>query len=318
MIAEVSHYDVGATYERLATFKVNGVLTDPATVTAKVRNPITGTVADYTYPSANLLRDSVGVFRLTGVATDPGRWYYRIVGTGAAAGVAEDYFIVDASTFDLIAELAAYALTTIEDVELYMDRVGVQGSRGSEADELRFIASLINAKSAAILAYTRRQFKPTENAATKKFLYDGSGRVLLAPYELRTLTTARLYTDRAESAWRTLQPQTASAEAEYTLEPRQRTVVGTYLSLILPRLGRGDYEVSIIGDWGAGIVPADVKQICEAEVKAEWDRSTSRDVGIDIEDRRFNPSPFDLSYNSRAALDRHAVKRPRAGSLELR
>ena len=317
-MAETTHYDLDEPFERLATFKVNGALTDPTTVSASVRDPA-GTVTTYAYPSANLLRDSLGIFRLVGTCTKIGRWYYRIVGTGTAAGVEQDYFIVDPSMFDLLDELDTYALTTIEDAELYLDRVGVQGTRGSEADELRFLAGLINAKSAAIRKHTRRQFKPTEDAQVKKYSYDGSGRLLLAPFELRNLTSIKLYTDQAQSSWWDLLPLTSTRAADYTLEPRQRTVVGTYLSVKLPRLRRGEYEVTVVGDWGAGVVPADVKQICEAEVKAEWDRSTQKRI-VDPEtgEQFAGLTPFDLSRNSQAALDRHAVKKPKSGSLELR
>ena len=59
-------------------------------------------------------------------------------------------------------------------------------------------------------------------------------------------------------------------------------------------------QVAILGDWGAGVVPADVKAICEAEVKAEWDRSTQRlRVDPDTGEQLVSASPFDLSRNRR-------------------
>ena len=317
----MTHYDVGETFERLATFKPGGVLTDPATVTGKVRDPLTGLIATYTYPSANLVRDSLGVYRLIGVGTAPGRWYYRIVGTGAAVSVEEDYFIVDPSMFDLLEELDARALTTIEDAELYLDRVGLQGSKASEADQLRFLASLINGKSTAMLAHMRRQFKPTEDAVTKRFRYGGGGRLWFAPYELRSLTAITLHTDQPVGAQQLLLAQSDSRESDYRLEPRQKTTVGTYLRASLPLLAvnpRHGAEVSITGNWGAGSVPAGLKMVCEAEVAAEWERSTGKGTPDPVTGELSRSlAPLDFSRNSLKAMGRYRVARRRTRTLEV-
>ena len=304
----VSHYDVNDPWERTATFKVNGVNTDPTAVTAKVRTPA-GVVTNYAYPHANLTKDAVGIYRLTGTATEVGRWYYQTAGTGTAAGVEEDYFQVDPSRFDILDELEPYALTTIEDTELFMDRTGVQGTEANEADDLRFIAGLINAYSSAVREYTQRQFKPLETAATKKFSYDGAAYLSLAPYELRAVTSINLYTDLPTSQWSLLVAQTAAVEGSYRLEPRQQTTVGTYLRLQMPAFqlnGALSREVAILGDWGAGVVPADVRMVVEAEVTNAWSRSTGQAVSQDFgEGVLRDTGPFDLSRRSQGILDRH-------------
>lgn len=182
--------------------------------------------------------------------------------------------------------LGADALTTLAKAQVFLARTGGTGMQRSEEED--FLEMLIAAASVAIRGYTGRQFVPAENAATKKFRYDGSGILNLSPYELRAATEIKLYSDLETGAQQVLTPQTPSAAGQYRLEPRQKTVQQTYRWLVLPtfELPRTalatEREVSITGDWGIGSVPADVEFACLRTV-AHWYRNpegfASRSLG---------------------------------------
>jgi len=167
------------------------------------------------------------------------------------------------------------ALTTVAKVQTRPGMAGVDGGR---------IEDSINAFSVAIKRYIRRQFKPTETGITKRFRYDGNGILDLGaddpPTELSLLTSITLYSDLPASSQLVLFAGDASSEADYRLEPRNKTEQGTYTWLVLPLadfrrastsltpiIGRvREAEVKIVGNWGAGVVPADVELACIREV----------------------------------------------------
>jgi hypothetical protein len=165
--------------------------------------------------------------------------------------------------------LIAEALTTVEEAERFLRRRNILGM---EFDE---VESLVNGFGAAFARYCQRQFTPERDGTlqkdllltnqTKKFRYDGNGYLSLAPYEIRTVAEIKIDTDLP--GVRILEPGSGSVESEYRLEPRQKTILGTYLWLDLPvydltaarrRHGR---EISVRGDWGAaeGKVPYELE-----------------------------------------------------------
>jgi len=186
--------------------------------------------------------------------------------------------------------LATNALCTLQEARHYIKRK----LNDDSSDPL--IEDLINAASTAIHGYCHRQFKPQDAATNvaKKFVYDGSGELWFAELdtELAELTSIVLYTDQPSSSQKTLAAATATAEAEYRLEPRNKTAESTYLSLILPRLSRPrleDYEVTVTGKWGAGSVPADVNLACRMAVATWYNRNAAAiDAG----------SPGGLGFNT--------------------
>jgi hypothetical protein len=303
-LADLTHYDANETFSVTATFTVAGTPTDPTTVAATAYKP-DGTTTAYAYPSANISRTSAGVYVVTGTADQAGTWYVEVVGTGTAAGRERQTFVVDPRwPADL---LATNALTSIEKVELLLDRVGTQGSRADEEDDDRFIAYLINTFSSAIQNYTQRQFKPVQAAATKVYAYDGSGTLSLAPYEATTLTTVTLFSDLAV-ADQVVLVAGYSASDHYYAEPRQRTAEGTYLHLTMPTIRSDVSQVTIVGNWGAGLVPADIDYVCAAEAANAYMRATSRAPrGVPAEDF-LGPDvgPFSLSRRSMGILDAYA------------
>lgn len=164
------------------------------------------------------------------------------------------------------------ALTTLEACRVHLKRPQTWNQ-----DEQDRVQRLINAYSRQIRLYTGRQFVPAESAVTKKFRYEGSGMISLSPFELNGApTTITLGTDLPTSSWQVLPAQDANTESQYRLEPRQGTLEGTYLWLSLPEIGmysplapetlvsrraRG-HEISILGNWGMGQLPADVELAC--------------------------------------------------------
>ena len=89
-------YEMGDTIRLSFEFRVNGVLTDPAEVTVKVKKP-DGTVVPYT--GGQVTRDGVGLYHVDVVGNQHGVWDYRGEGTGAAAGAGESSFVVKHSVF---------------------------------------------------------------------------------------------------------------------------------------------------------------------------------------------------------------------------
>lgn len=80
-------YDLNDTARLSVNFKVNGVLTNPTTISATVRKP-DGTTAVYTTAtSPAIVNDGTGLYHLDVVVDQAGQWTYKFVGTGAAADV---------------------------------------------------------------------------------------------------------------------------------------------------------------------------------------------------------------------------------------
>jgi hypothetical protein len=135
---------------------------------------------------------------------------------------------------------------------------------------------LISAYSRAIRRYTDRQFMPVETAVAKKFRYDGAGILNLPSTELQSVTSIVLYTDLPTAQQVTLAAADTVSEADYRLEPRNKTLESTYLWLTLPRRtwfpiyssntpspsDKKLAEVTITGTWGAGSTPGDVELAC--------------------------------------------------------
>lgn len=129
-------YVEGATVELPITFTVTatGALADPATITLKLRAP-DGTIATYTYPSAEIVRDSVGTYRGIVVPNDDGEWLYEWVSTGAGAGVANGSFTVTPSISDALPALTVSYST----VQLLRDELLVDDDQLTDQEAKRLI-----------------------------------------------------------------------------------------------------------------------------------------------------------------------------------
>lgn len=80
-------------------FNVDGVATDPTTITVQIKKP-DGTVLTYVYGvDAEVVRDGVGLYHVDINLDQVGTWYYRFAGTGACVAAAETEFYVLESEF---------------------------------------------------------------------------------------------------------------------------------------------------------------------------------------------------------------------------
>ena len=170
--------------------------------------------------------------------------------------------------------MAAGDLTTRAAVQTFLE--STDSSRNDAID-----AAITNASS-AITRYTAREFTATASATRTFSIYPdqtagplGPYRVDLAPFDLRTVTTAHLHYGTAEEITLT--------SADYLLRPENGTG-GTYTELLLRlsasvKIGDrfanfGTAQLRIAGAWGFSSVPTDVAYACILTV-ASWMR---RDV----------------------------------------
>jgi len=77
-------------------FRLNGVPTDPSIVTVTSKSPLGSTVV-LTYPNANLIRRSEGLFEASILAGEAGTWSFRATGLGVVDAVNEFSMTVLAS-----------------------------------------------------------------------------------------------------------------------------------------------------------------------------------------------------------------------------
>jgi hypothetical protein len=301
------HYSLGAPWSVEARFAVEEVATDPTTVAATARKP-DGTLLLYAYPGPHIEKTADGVFLVSDTASDIGVWYVEVVGTGVAAGRARDSFLVDPRwPADM---LGPHALTSIEAVELLIDRVGTQSNRGSEEDDKRMLARLINSFSRLALDFTEREFLPLGlDEETRPVVYDGDGWLSLAPFEANEISAVTLYADRELSSQVALSAGLASGYG-WTVE--RRSPEGTILRIGLAPIGSRAgswarwYSVAVTATWGAGVVPPDVAYIVESEVANAFWRSRTRSNEAD----EVSYGPYELSATAQAALEPHANRSP--------
>jgi len=92
---KINQYVEGTETQLSATFTVGGILTDPTTVTCKVKDP-TGNITTYTN---QISHPSTGTYSINIFLNISGTWYYRWEGTGAATVAAENQLRVKTSQF---------------------------------------------------------------------------------------------------------------------------------------------------------------------------------------------------------------------------
>lgn len=73
-------------------------LTDPTTITLRVKSPDAVTVV-YTYALAQLTRDALGKYSKTVTVNQVGTWFYRWEGTGTVVAASEGHFDVKRTEF---------------------------------------------------------------------------------------------------------------------------------------------------------------------------------------------------------------------------
>jgi hypothetical protein len=94
-----NNYPIGDGFRLEARFKVDGVLTDPSTVTFQLKDP-DDIITTYVYGTdAELVKTGVGIYYMDITVTKPLKWWYRIVGTGTVIAAMEHPFVGIQSQF---------------------------------------------------------------------------------------------------------------------------------------------------------------------------------------------------------------------------
>lgn len=88
-------YRQGQTLVLTIQFTVDGVLTDPTTVTARIRPPNIANEYTIAYPHASLTKLSTGTYQVKVLLNDDGNWIYGITGSGVVDAYCEG--VVDVS-----------------------------------------------------------------------------------------------------------------------------------------------------------------------------------------------------------------------------
>ena len=91
-------YDKNDKVRLTARFTINDILTDPTTVTLKIRN-LSGVVGTYTYALAQVTKSATGVYYKDISLNLSGEWFYRWEGTGTVEAASETYLDVKDSEF---------------------------------------------------------------------------------------------------------------------------------------------------------------------------------------------------------------------------
>lgn len=144
--------------------------------------------------------------------------------------------------------LNANALTTLDNVRAML-QVQVD-----DVDADALLTDLINRASDAIIRHTGREFAPVSTNATRTFVYDGSGFLDLAPYDLQTTPAPTVVMDVDGTSPTTL------ASTDYKLRPKP-AINSVYWGLVLP-VRYCETEVSVTGTWGFPSVPPQVEDAC--------------------------------------------------------
>ena len=184
--------------------------------------------------------------------------------------------------------MAAADLTTLSNVRSFIQK------QTADTGQDTVISSLITHASNLISRHTQRQFI-AETGASKVFEWEFTSRphfLSLAPYELRTLTSATVDTDTSST--------TVLTSDEYRFWPKPAPD-GTYLGILLNPFSLGSTparwwprrEITIVGDWGTSAIPDEITHWANVTV-AIWLR---RDV-----------SAFESTFN----IDEQLVERPQA------
>lgn len=169
---------------------------------------------------------------------------------------------------DFALELSSRALVSIKQARSYAFRNQDDSSRDP------ILIEAVNFVSSSIWDHCEREFTEASGTPTRSFLLrrrvvNGAsvGWIDLAPYDLRSATTVKLFTDQAVASQQTL------ATDEYRLRPVGGAKGGTYLEILTvePTAGEAqlgfEWEAQVTGAWGMGEVPETVQLACLQWVK---------------------------------------------------
>lgn len=245
-------YQVGDTVRLSTAFRVGDTLTDPTAVSLIIREP-DATETTYTFAGADITKDSTGLYRYDVVADAAGIWTYKWEGTGAAAGIDEGDFTVEATL------LGGPRLCSVDDVRGFLQKPGTDTAQ----DDI--ISQLITRASRAIMGFTGREFVVEgANPQTRTFDADVYARVATTTGipidDLQTTPTAVTLADANGTTIATY-----SVADDLVLLPRNRAPWQPidHIRVRPSAFAPGPYDVlTVSGSWGWPQIPEDVAQAC--------------------------------------------------------
>ena len=276
-MAQITHYDIGDVWRPQATFTVGGVETDPTAIVYRVQEPDgTITTASVSNPgalttaSSPLARSTAGVFVYSRSLDAAGHWYYRIEGTGSAAGAEDFEAIVDPSPFYDDGGLSTTALVGLGETKDWL------GIRQVDTSQDLKIVQRINAASKRIAEVAGREFKPSSAVAAERSfdIYWSDMYGIKHIGDLATLSTASTSATFTNSDTFDV-IQTLDLDADVIALPRNRaswqpiTSIRFLGSASGYRLGN---VLNVTGFWGFPSVPEDVKHAAMDTVAFWLDR----------------------------------------------
>ncbi len=232
------------------TFKVNGVATDPTTVSLIITDP-TGVITTYTYGAAQITRTGTGVYTKDVSCSLAGDWNYQWTGTGAAS---------DSTIGTWTVQGTAHVYASVEALK---SRLGITDT----SDDFELQAA-VRAASISVEQYCGRTFWRTPAGTVRTFQPDANGYTLTFP-PFNDLVSVSIFAtdDKGDNTY-----STTWAATEYQLMPFDagtKPVPEPYTSVravgtrvfpiffsILQRLD----PVKITGVFGWPTVPPDVQQ----------------------------------------------------------
>lgn len=265
-----------------ASFTLNGVGTDPSGgVTLTVEKPDGTLITPAPTPTA----EGAGVYSYTvsGAENDvAGVWNYAFQGSGTPAATEQGTFVVEATL--KLSTLSTRALVSLVEAREY-----VLGNRLDNSQDYKLIRR-VNAMSDAVFSYTNREWLPVA-AATRKFFCDGRmALVNFGEYDLVSATSVTAFTDYPTADQDVLVAPSTTVEGDYRLGPvGGMKPAGTFKWMEFsdrwvaswPYSWNG-FQVTVIGSWGIGTVPDDVKEAVLIAVENSFEnpeRAAVRAVG---------------------------------------
>ncbi len=251
------------------TFTVDGVETDPSTVTLTVTTP-SQTSTDYVYGSSSMTRTGAGAFALDVTCSEAGEWTYRWVGTGSDTDTVVGTWTVWETALGKL-----YAT-----VEALKSRVGIT----DDTDDAELLAACFTA-SRSVEQFCQRTFWRTASGTVRVFEPTGYHDLDFGPWNDLVALTGLATDESGAGTW-----GTAWAGTDYQLVPlnpsagpEQRPYTGlrTTGSRLFPALsgyGRTD-RIQITGTWGWPAVPQAIRQAALI-VAAELFKAKDAPLGV--------------------------------------
>jgi hypothetical protein len=250
-------------------FTVNGVPTDPTTVTLVLTDP-QGVTTTYTWPTT-VTRSSAGAFWASVPTPTAGTWQYTWTGTGTVADV-------DSGTFSVFAADLGKLYATPAELK---SRVGVPATDRSQDLELN---QACRAASRAIENYCQRTFWLGPIGEVRVLESRSRTALSFGPFnDLASIAAVSTDLDGDgvfETGWASTDWELSPYGAATAPEPRPYTGLASVTSAAFPwpvwgRRGR----IQITGRWGWPAVPAAISEAARI-LAAELFRLKDAPLGV--------------------------------------